>query len=245
MSLCVSEAVADERTGGLILDRLADVVRGIAVARDQPPPQGAVDAMRAILAGKRGVRPNTAFDIGEGLYEAGLRWMSGLLALALVPAYHPHAIGLIGVCTARGNEEDSRGMWPGFSFITRFRGAKRHKGELPIRGRERAWGHATKYSSSEETIEVLKSHRSALTWSKAQHKLLRSAWKHWVDSKESTTEMDESFRLYTMLWRLPLKGEEFYVIEDAALRFMREFFDRKMADSKSLHRSDQSLELQK
>jgi hypothetical protein len=245
MSLCASEVLVDERTAGVTTGGLAAVVRGVAVARDQPPPQGAVDAMRAILAGKRGVRPDTAFDIGEGLYEAGLRWMSGLLALALVLCYHPHAIGLIGVCMAQGNGEDLRGMWPGFSFITRFRGTIGHKGELPIRGGERVWGRPTKYRGFEETIEVLTSHRSALTWSEAQHKLLRSAWKHWMDSKESTTEMDESFRLYTMLWRLPLKDEEFYVIEDAALRFMREFFDRKMADSKPIPSGAQRRERQK
>jgi len=81
-----------------------------------------VSGMYPILSGRSGLRPSTAFDFGEGCWEAGVPWASGLVSLAWAEDYVPHLIGTIGrsIAMAADNPREKMNlssMLPGFAAL--------------------------------------------------------------------------------------------------------------------------------
>jgi len=154
-----------------------------------------INDTRSVLDGRKGVLPEKAFMLGEALYEAGVKWSSGLLTLALASSYFPHAVALMGAVIREVNESDPsddfsiRGMRNGFQLASTLHDDVMAKQRVSARN-ERV-----------ELLDRLRHGAVCLTWDASQHLLLRHAWRIWLASKESTAGMPESIRHYTSLSR--------------------------------------------
>lgn len=65
-----------------------------------------------IVSGDRSPGPEIAWEIGWGLRSLGVSWISGPVALAVIPEFEGHVLGVSGEVLERGPSQEVRRWWP-------------------------------------------------------------------------------------------------------------------------------------
>jgi len=217
-----------------ILDRLVECepiggerTRGGRVAALAKRCSRDVAYMRRVISGKRGLGPHALWEIGRGLRDSGLPWVSCPLMLSAEPAYEGHFLGTIGEVLRPGPTAEVREWWPILRSLCE-----------PSSLDQAVWGRITTADyrtidddgryiepSEEPRFEGVAKARDAVTVPDELSKAFESAWRRWWDHENSARLASEVESLIESL-RLHATRR----VQDAMRADLRDWFEDAPSD---------------
>jgi hypothetical protein len=168
--------------------------------------------LERLVDGKDGAGPDTAFYVGEALYDAGVPWMSGLLSLAFAGEFLPHAIGCIARTLELGPTDELRDMWEPMILISQQNFRRPNTEDA--------------YPDSMSDPDI----KSKLVFDANGHRCLRYAWEMWWQTKENTAEMPDVFQQYLALCRIPIDNRDGLAVRVAVRGMIHRWMQRAYAE---------------